>query len=148
MYLDSDLILTEVAQGTFRETHLGLVHLTAGGGDRVGNIAGTHGSEQLALFTGIGGDRDQPERVDLFGAGFGLRERLGRGGLQLGAARLELGNAALSGGYRLALGAQVIAAESGLHVHLVSQLAQVADIFQQNDFHLTFLSMGSRLPLH
>ena len=72
----------------------------------------------------------------------------GSGGssFQLGAAGFEFRNIAGGRGHGLALRHQVVAAETGPDIDLVTQATQFADVLEQNDFHLTFLCSGSCLP--
>src|SRR5690606_34009474 len=72
------------------------------------------------------------------GEGFVLRA------LELGAARFEL-RAVLRGRRdRLAVGNEIVARESGPHLHLVAEPAEVADLFEQNDFHAVLRLSGCR----
>src|SRR5690606_9844749 len=116
-----------------------LGNLDAGGGQGFGDVGGADGTEQLAFIASGGGDGDF-QFGQLSSAGFGGSLLLGSLLLQLGAASFESGDVGRGGSGGLALRQQVVTTEAGLDVHFVAQVAQVGDLFQQDDFHLSLTS--------
>jgi hypothetical protein len=92
-------------------------------------------------------DGDHASAAKRLGAGLRRRQRLGSRALELGATRLELGHVGRRRRHRLALGNQVIAPVAGLYADLVAQAAQVADVLEQNYFHVMSSSPGDPPPL-
>ena len=72
----------------------------------------------------------------------GIGEGLSRSGFELGASRFELRHIVLGRWDRFALWNQKIPTVTGLHVYLIAQRSEVADIFQQNDFHRSLSFYG------
>jgi len=100
---------------------------------------GTDGTEQFALIARGRGDGDF-QLGQLSSTRFGGSLTVGSSFFQLGAALFERSDVGGGGSSGLALRQQVVATVTGLDVHLVAQVAQVGDFFQQDDFHLGLTS--------
>ena len=58
MELNHDFKLAELADCTLGQPYLGFIDLTSGSGQRLRNIARTHGTKELSLLTRSGSDID------------------------------------------------------------------------------------------
>ena len=92
MNLNHDFELAELANYTFGQTHLGFIHFTPSGDERLSDIAGAHGTEQLTLFTRRGGNFDGTQRSQRLASSLCRGQRLRGCRFQLSASCLELGN--------------------------------------------------------
>jgi hypothetical protein len=77
---------------------------------------------------------------ELGSASFGVGLLVGGLLFQLSAAGFERSNVLSGSSGGLALRQQVVTAVTGLYIHLVAQVAQVGDFFEQDDFHLSLTS--------
>src|SRR5579875_642332 len=136
MQRDLDVIIAEIVDRAFRHDDFALFQREALRSERLGDIARTDRTEQLALGTGVGTDR-----------GFGIFQlraaRLSIGkqfvglGLVFGALLLEGIEVGLGGRHGLALRHQVVAAVARLHPDLVAEGAEVLHFLEKDDFHKT-----------
>ena len=134
MQLQRDVVFASLTKRAFRHANFALGDFDTGLCHGFGQIARTDGTEQLAFVTRLG-DQRQLDFGELSGACFGLSLALGSLGFELGALRFERFDVVFGCRYGQAVGNQVITAVTGLDGDLVTQIAQLADVIEQNDFH-------------
>ena len=138
MQADRDLEVTDLLERTARQMDLSALQGETGQVHGLGDIGGADRTEQFALFTGLAHDLHR-------GAGHFLGACLGLGQchrldfLQLGTSYFKRSLVLLVGNRRLALRDQKVAAVTGTHLHQVAQVAEIAHLLKQNDFHCCFL---------
>src|SRR5690606_606641 len=135
----SHVVFAGLTDGAVRQADISLGHFNAGGGQGVSDVGGADGAEQFAFIARSCGDGDF-QFVQLGSASFGRSLLLGSQFFQLGATGFERGNVLGSSRGSFALRQQVVTAVTGTYIHLVAQVAQVGDFFQQDDFHLSLTS--------
>src|SRR5690606_27738912 len=135
----SHVVFTNLTDGAVRQTNFALGHFDAGGGQGIGDVGSTDGTEQLALIACGSSDGDF-QFGQLSGTGFGRSLALGSRFFQLGTTCFELGDVGRRSSGGFALGQQVVTTVARLDVYFVAQVAQVRDFFQQDDFHLSLTS--------
>ena len=134
MQVHFDIVFANAAQGAVGQANFALVQINAGGADGFGDVAGADGTEQLAFVAGVGSDGNG-QVGQLGGTGISLGLLLGSLLLELGATSFESLDVGSGGCGGLALRQQEVTGVTALDVHFVAQVAQVGDLFQQDDIH-------------
>ena len=146
MDLNHDLELAELTDHALGQPNFRLVDFATSRSQCIGNIAGSHGTKQLTFFSCSGCDLDCAQPSQRLATGFRGRQRLRCCCFKLCTAGLKLGHVVFCGWHRLALRDQEIAAVTGLHINLVTQRTETTNVFEQNDFHRSFLCWPRERP--
>ena len=141
--IQADFVVPHLAKHAVGQQHLGLGdgHIRLGV-DGLGDVAGADGAVKPAFIAGVHLDT-QGQALHLVFALLSLAHMLVMGGQQLGPALLELGQVPGGGGDGLALGKQEVAGEAGLHIGGVADVAEVCDLFKQDNVHRLVLFLKS-----
>src|SRR6218665_2066889 len=134
MQLQVDVIVTGGADSTEGQAHFALVHSFTQLGDGFGDVAGTHGAEQLAFVAGLGSD-DHSQCGSALTTGLSISQTSSGPGFQFSATGIKVSHVLFSCGNSLALRNQEITAITGLYIDLGTQSTEVLDLLKQNDFH-------------
>ena len=132
------LVFTNLPESAFRQAYFVTLDTHAGRDNGFSNIAGSNRTEQFAFFTGLGGDRDG-HVCQLVTTRFCRGQCIGSSLLQFGTTLLKGLDVFLGGWRRLATGDKEITSITRFDVYPVTQVAQVFNFFQQNDFHRSTL---------
>ena len=123
-----------VFSGPFGHAHLGLRDLEVDARQRIGDVGVGDRAEQAAVDAGLLRDVNGAA-VHLLAQRLRRGELLGGGLLELDAARLELLDRGLGGATRHPGRDQEVAGVAVLDLDDVAEVAEVGDLFQQDDLH-------------
>ena len=94
-----------------------------------------HGTEQTAVNTSLGGDGNGGA-IQLFLESLGIGQTLSLSLLKVSATGFELGDSGLGGALGVTLGDQEVAAVAVLDLDHIAQIAEVMNVFKQNNLHV------------
>ena len=137
MQSHGDLVLADSLQRALRHPDLRLVDVESLLRQRLGDVVVGHRAEQPAVDPGLGRDLDGGAvhlLADRLRGDQAFRLRL----FEIRATRLEFLDRRLGGAARLALRDQEVSRVAFLDLDHIAQLAEVDDLFQQNDLHDLF----------
>src|SRR5690554_3104981 len=143
-----NIVLASLTNRTFRHPYFALGDVDARLYQSVGQVTRTDRAEQLAFVSGLGHQR-QFDLGQLCGTCFGNRLALGSLGFKLSTLRFKSLDVLLGRRYGQAIRHQVVATVAWLDGNLVAQTTQLANIVEQNDFHLVNLysvATGDQTP--
>ena len=103
------------------------------------------GAEQTAVDAALAGDRNF-SAVELAGEFFGGSDASSLSLFEFSAASFEFGDSLLRGALGVTLGDQEVAAVAVLDLDDVAQIAEMRDLFKQNDLHFSFLPSITGCP--
>src|ERR1700761_4373524 len=133
--MQSDRVVTDRSKRSVRQANLATLDVDTGAGRSLGDITGSDRAEELALSTCFRGN-DQLELFQLLGALLSRCEVLARSLLELCTTCLEPLDVVRRGQRGLAVREQIVTAEAGLHFDPVTDVAEIGDLLEKNDFHL------------
>ena len=131
--------------GAERRANLRLLDLEAELVHRFSDVGVGDGAEQAAVDAALAGDRNF-SAVELAGEFFGGSDASSLSLFEFSAASFELGDSLLRGALGVTLGDQEVAAVAVLDLDDVAQIAEMRDLFKQNDLHFSFLPSITGCP--